>query len=197
VRDLNTDGQGVSYAQLEKHLLENYTPRKSQNYSASFIKSYVRDGVNRYNHLSHVNEGNEYSALAAPEPRARSGGGGRKGPTKAQQEKTELLQFVRDQGNVADVSQLDSNPVSSHDMVQASGRKAKSIDKMLDGLEAEGLIRCESVDGTIEGDTVRNVYLTAAGYALANEQAPEGAGSDEEQQRQEAASAATADSQDA
>lgn len=191
VRDLDK-GDGVAYSDLETHLLQNYKPKKSQNYSASFIKSYVRDGVNRYGHLSHVNEGNEYSALAAPEPRA--GGSGRKrGPSRAQQERVEMLQFVRDQGNVADVSELDSKGVTQDDMVQASGRKEKSISKMLDNLEAEGYVRTELRDSTVEGATDRHVFLTAAGYALANEAAPEGAGSEEEQVRQENAEEATAE----
>lgn len=179
-------GSGVKYADLEAELLANYTPKKSQNYSASFIKSYVRDGVNRYDHLSHTNQGVEYTALAAPEPKAR-GTGRKRGPTRADQEKTELLQFVRDQGDIADASQLDSKGVSEDDMVKASGRKVKTISKMVDGLETEGLVRTESRDGTVEGDTVRVVYLTAAGYQRANEAAPEGAGSEESVERTEAA----------
>lgn len=182
-------GQGVSYADLEKELLENYQPKKSKNYSASFIKSYVRDGVNRYGHLSHVNEGAEYSALAAPESKPRTGGS--KKPSKAQQEKVELLQFVRDQGNISDAGQLDSNSVTVDDMVNASGRQEKTISKMVDGLESEGLVRTEGRPGQVEGDTVRHVFLTQAGYVLANEAAPEGAGSEEEQVRQENVEEAT------
>lgn len=196
VRDLDK-GEGVTYEELEKHLLDNYKPKKSQNYSASFIKSYVRDGVNRYGHLSHTNEGNEYSALAAPE--AKAGGTGRKrGPSKSDQEKTELLQFVRDQGNVADAGQLDTNGVTQDDMVQASGRKEQTISKMLDNLEAEGLIRTEARDSaTVEGASDRHVFLTAAGYARANEAAPEGAGSDEEVVRQENAQEALGETESA
>jgi hypothetical protein len=191
VRDLDK-GEGVKYSDLEAHLLANYKPKKSQNYSASFIKSYVRDGVNRYGHLSHTNEGAEYACLAAAEPKARSGKStGSKKPSRAQEEKVELLQFIRDQGNVADAGQLDSNGVTVDVMVEASGRKEATISKMVDNLESEGLVRTESVAGTVEGDTVRNVYLTQAGYALANESAPEGAGTDEEQQRQENAAEAT------
>lgn len=187
VNQLNTEGKGVTYSELEAHLLANYTPKKSQNYSASFIKSYVRDGVNRYGHLSHDNGGHEYSALAAPEPKARRSGGGARKPTRAQQEKVELLQFIRDQGDVADISQLDAKGVSQDDMVNASGRKVKTIAKMVDNLETEGLVRTVDGEGQIEGDTVRQVYLTPAGYQMANEAAPEGAGSDEQTERQEAA----------
>lgn len=186
-------GEGVRYADLEKHLLENYTPKKSQNYSASFIKSYVRDGVNRYDHLSYTNGGHEYSALAAPEPKARTGRSRK--PSRAHQEKVELLQFVRDQGNVADASDLDTNGVTVTDMVSASGRKEKTISKMVEGLETEGLVRTEERDGTVEGDRVRHVFLTLAGYQLANEAAPDGAGSDEEQQRQENVAEASAETQ--
>lgn len=188
VDKLNT-GSGVTYAELESHLLSNYTPKKSKNYSASFIKSYVRDGVNRYGHLAHENGGHEYSALAAPEPKARSGGS-RRGPSRASQEKGELLRFIRDQGDVRDVSELDAKGVTQYDIVQASGRKEKTIAKMVDGLETEGLVRTSDGPGQIEGETVRNVFLTAAGYQLANEAAPEGAGSDEQTERVEAAAEA-------
>lgn len=193
VSQLDT-GNGVSYTDLESHLLKNYAPKKSKNYSASFIKSYVRDGVNRYGHLSHVNEGHEYSALAAPEAKARGTGRSKK-PSKAQQEKVELLQFVRDQGNVSDVGQLDTSGVTVDDMVNASGRQEKTISKMVESLETEGLVKTESRPGAVEGDNVRHVFLTAAGYQLANEAAPEGAGSEEEQVRQENAQEATSESQ--
>jgi hypothetical protein len=177
-------GQGVKYSDLERHLLENYTPKKSQNYSASFIKSYVRDGVNRYDHLSHTSGGHEYSCLAAPEPKARTGG--TRKPGRAEKEKTEILQFVRDQANIADQSELDAKSVTTDDMVRASGRKAKTINKMVDDLQTAGLVRTEDSESTVvAGDTERKVFLTPAGYVRANEAAPEGAGSDEETVRQE------------
>lgn len=187
VSELDT-GEGVTYADLEAKMLRDYTPGKSSNYSASYIKSYVRDGVNKYDHLSYE-PGHTYEALAAPERKARAsgGGGGRRSTvSKAAQERTEMLQFIRDQGQVTDISQIDGTQISAEDFAEASGRKQKSIDKMLTALETEGLVRIEGREGNVEGDVVRYVFLTPAGYAAANEAHPEGAGSEEVTQAAEA-----------
>lgn len=183
VSELDT-GEGVTYPKLEEHMLRSFTPGKSSNYSASYIKSYVRDGVNKYGHLSHES-GHSYSALAAPEKKERTARARR--PSKASQERMDMLRFIRDQGQVTDSSQLDNTQISAEDFAAASGRKQKTIDRMLDELQNEGLVRIDSRDGNVEGDVVRYVFLTPAGYAKINEAVPEGAGSDEVTERTESA----------
>jgi DNA-binding MarR family transcriptional regulator len=164
VRDLD-QGEGVSYADLEKHLLENFKPKKSQGYGPSYIKAYVRDAVNRYGHLSNENQGHEYSAIAAPEPKPKAP----KKLTKAQQAELDSLNFIRNKGEVAGEEDLDKSQITVQDFVTETGKKTKTVEKQLAAMEKDGLIRTETVAGNEEGESSVYVYLTSAGLAKISE----------------------------
>lgn len=167
VRDLNTNGEGVAYVDLEKYMLENYNPKKSQGYGPSYIGAYVRDGVNRYGHLSHENEGHEYSAISAPEKKASEPKP--KKLTKAQQAEIDTLNFIRTRGEVSDAGDLDSTQITVQDFVTELGKKTKTVEKQVEKLEGEGLVRTEIVDGNNPGESSTYVYLTQAGLARLQE----------------------------
>lgn len=152
-------GNGVSYADLEKYLLANFQPKKSQGYGASYIKAYVRDGVNRYAHLSHTDDGHEYSAIAAPEPKAKAP----KKLTKAQQGEIDALNFIRTKGEVSDAGDLDSTQITAQDFVTETGKKAKTVDTMIGKLEEQGLVRTEQREDS------KYVFLTTAGFSKLQE----------------------------
>lgn len=160
VRDLD-QGEGVSYADLEKHLLENFKPKKSQGYGPSYIKAYVRDAVNRYGHLSNENQGHEYSAIAAPEPKPKAP----KKLTKAQQAELDSLNFIRNKGEVQGEDDLDKSQITVQDFVTETGKKTKTVEKQLAAMEKDGLVRTETVAGNEEGESSVYVYLTSAGLA--------------------------------
>jgi DNA-binding MarR family transcriptional regulator len=162
VRDLDK-GEGVSYADLEKHLLANFQPRKSQGYGPSYIKAYVRDAVNRYGHLSHENGGYEYSATAAPEPKAKEAKP--KKLTKAQQADIDALNFIRTRGEVADTGDLDNTQITIQDFVTETGKKTKTIEKQVTALSEAGLVRTESREGAEGGEGSTYVFLTPAGLS--------------------------------
>ena len=164
VRDLD-QGEGVSYQDLEKHLLENFQPKKSQGYGPSYIKAYVRDAVNRYGHLSNEAGGHEYSSIAAPEPKPKAP----KKLTKAQQAELDSLNFIRNKGEVNDESDLDKSQITVQDFVTETGKKTKTVEKQLAAMEKDGLVRTESVQGNEEGESSVYVYLTAAGLAKIGE----------------------------
>ena len=155
-------GEGVSYEDLEAYMLANYTPTKSKNYDGSFIKSYVRDAVGKFGYLSHENLGAEYTAVAPVEKKAASEPK-EKPLTKAQKAGIELLAVIRDKGEVSDVSELDSSKITVETLVQETKKKTKTIEKMVSDLEAAGNVRSEQVEDSTY------VFLTAAGFALANE----------------------------
>lgn len=165
-RDLNK-GEGVSYADLEAHLLANFTPRKSQGYGASYVKAYVRDAVNKYGHLSYEDNGHEYSSIAAPEPKAKEPKA--KKLTKAQQADIDALNFIRTRGEVSDAGDLDSTQITIQDFVTEGGRKTKTVEKQVKALEDGGFVRTETRDGNVEGESSTYVYLTPAGLARLNE----------------------------
>lgn len=175
VRDLDK-GDGVSYAELEKHLLDNFQPKKSQGYGASYVKAYVRDGVNRYGHLSYENGGHEYSAIAAPEKKAAEAKP--KKLTKAQIEEISMLAFIRDRGEVQDAGDVDNTQITVQDFVTETGKKTKTVENKLTKLESEGLVRTEQRDGNEEGTKSTYVFLTAAGLARVNEQDAANAGTE-------------------
>lgn len=159
-------GDGVSYEDLEAYLLKNFTPRKSQGYGPSYIKAYVRDGVNRYGHLSHES-GNEYSAIAAPEPKAKTPKA--KKLTKAEQANVDTLNFIRTRGEIEDAADLDGTQITVQDFVTETGKKTKTVENQIAKLEKDGLVRTESVDGNDPGESSTYVYLTQAGLARLNE----------------------------
>jgi DNA-binding MarR family transcriptional regulator len=152
-------GEGVSYADLEKHMIANWAPKKSQGYGPSYVKAYVRDAVNRYGHLSHTDDGHEYSSIAAPEPKPKAP----KKLTKAQQAEIEALNFIRTKGEVSDAGDLDSTQITTQDFVTETGKKAKTVDKMVDSLEGQGLVRKEQREDSTY------VFLTQAGLARLQE----------------------------
>jgi DNA-binding MarR family transcriptional regulator len=171
------EGEGVPYAKLEDHLLRNYTPAKSANYGPSFIKSYVRDAVNKYDLLSYENGGHEYSADAAPAARTKTAEPRK--PSKARVEQLEVLKFIRDAGEVADAGDVDNTQITAADIASELGKRRKTIDTKVEQLVTEGLARTEDEPTTGENAVVTHVYLTAAGLAAVNAMYPEGAESSE------------------
>src|ERR1043166_926177 len=166
VQALDT-GSGVPYATLEEYLLRNYTPAKSQNYNSRFIKSYVRDAVNKYGHLSYVDEKHEYKAEAGPQPRTPRGP---KRPSKAKLETLSVLKFIRDAGEVADAGDVDNTQITPQDIANELGKRQPWVDTRVERAVEEGYARVETTEGQ---PTL--VYLTAAGYAAVNAEYPEGA----------------------
>lgn len=167
VRDLDK-GEGVSYSDLEKHLLDNFSPAKSQSYGPSYIKSYVRDGLLKYKHLSHEDIGAEYEAIQ-PAPKKEKAP---KKPTKAQQAQGQYLGFIRDAGEIADASDLDSTQITLEDVVSGTNRKMKTVKSNIAKLEEAGLVRTEDRDGNEEGDTITYIFLTEAGLERLGEMEP-------------------------
>ena len=160
VADLDK-GEGVSYADLEKHMLENFKPAKSESYGPSFIKSYVRDAVNKFGYLSHEDQGHKYEVLApvekkADEPKPKKF-------TKRDNEKLDTLAFVRDRGEVGDVSEIDSTKITSVSIMEETKKKQKTVDKLVEDLEKDGFVRTETVDDSTY------VFLTATGLSYVNE----------------------------
>ena len=162
-------GAGVAYQDLEDYLLQNYTPAKSQNYSGSFVKSYVRDAVNKYGYLSYENGGHDYAAEAAPTPKEPRP----KRVSKARREQLELMKWIRDAGEVAHAGDVDNTQITPDDIAGELGRRRNWVDSRVKELCDEGLLRVEENDGS---PTL--VYLTAAGYAAVNAEYPEGAASE-------------------
>lgn len=177
VRELDS-GDGVSYEDLEKWMLENFKPNKAATFGPSYIKSYVRDALHRYGYLSHENEGHEYAYMASAEKKAAPKK--KKKMTKAQQAEVDLLTFIRDQGEVSDVGDIDSTQISIQDFVTGTNKKTKTIEKNVAKLEEQGDVRTETVDGNEEGTTTIYVYLTPAGFARLSEAAEADAESTEE-----------------
>lgn len=168
-------GDGVPYADLEKHLLDNFTPKKSQGYGASYIGAYVRDAVNRYGHLTHEGDAAvEYSAIAAPEPKAKTPRV--KKLTKAQQGEIDMLNFIRTKGEVADAGDLDGTQITVQDFVTETSKKTKTVESAIGKLEKDGLVRTESVAGNEEGQNSTYVFLTQAGLARLQEVDSQGTG---------------------
>ena len=156
VSELNT-GEGVSYADLETYLLANYKPAKSANYNASFIKSYVRDNVNKFGHLSHEDLGLEYSAIAAPE-KAAPAEKPAKAPTKAQVARLAILGVVARLGEVSTAAEILDSKVTIADLVTDTKRKQKTLEKDVEQLEKDGLVSTDKVDDSVY------VFLTEAGF---------------------------------
>jgi DNA-binding MarR family transcriptional regulator len=155
-------GDGVSYADLEKHLLENFSPKKSQGYGPSYIRAYVRDAVQRYGHLvNEADKAEEYSSIAAPEPKAKASKP--KKLTKAQQAELDALNFIRERGEVSDAGDIDNTQITVQDFVTETGKKTKTVEKQIDKLEKDGLVRTESREDSIY------VFLTQAGFSRLQE----------------------------
>jgi DNA-binding MarR family transcriptional regulator len=173
VRDLDK-GEGVSYQDLEKHMLENWAPKKSQGYGASYIKAYVRDAVNRYDHLGYEDKGHEYGALAAPEPKPKPP----KKLTKAQQAEIDSLNFIRTRGEISDAGDLDGTQITVQDFVTETGKKTKTVEKQLATLEKDGFVRTESKAGNEGEEPSVYVFLTQAGLARLNEAEAQAEGSE-------------------
>jgi DNA-binding MarR family transcriptional regulator len=166
VRDLD-QGEGVSYADLEAHMLANFAPKKSQGYGASYVKAYVRDGVNKYGHLSYEDGGHSYSAVAAPEKKAAAPKA--KKLTKAQQAEVDTLNFIRTRGEVADAGDIDSSQITIADLVTETGKKTKTVTTQVEKLEKDGLVRSETREGNEGEQDSIYVYLTQAGFAKLQE----------------------------
>lgn len=162
VRDLDK-GEGVTYPELEAHLLSNFTPKKSQGYGASYVKAYVRDGVNKYGHLSYEDGKHEYSAVAAPEKKAAAPKA--KKLTKAQQSDVDTLNFIRTRGEVNDAGDLDSSQITVADLVTETGKKNKTVITQVERLEKEGLVRSETREGNEGEQDSIYVFLTTTGLA--------------------------------
>lgn len=167
VKALNT-GTGVPYGTLEEHLLRNYTPGKSANYGAPFIKSYVRDAVSKYDYLSHTDEGHDYEVVPLVAKKAAKP----KAPSKNRLHELEILRVIRDEGQVSDAGDVDNTQFTPEDIAEELGRTQKTVDASIKALAEEGNLRLESVDGNKPGDKVTYVYLTAQGYATLNEAVP-------------------------
>lgn len=164
VRDLD-QGEGVAYADLEKHLLDNFKPGKSQGYGPSYIKAYVRDAVHRYGHLSNDNGGHEYSAIAKPEPKPKAP----KKLTKAQQAEIDMLNFIRTRGEIGDTGDLDGTQITVQDFVTETGKKTKTVEKNISKLEEQGLVRTEQRGGEEGQEGSTYVFLTPAGLSRLQE----------------------------
>ncbi len=156
VQQLDT-GEGVLYPVLEKHLLENYTPAKSANYNASFVKSYVRDAVNKYGFLSYDNGGHAYAAEAGPVARAKTERAPR--VSKAKAEVLSVLEFIRTAGEVAGAEDVRNTNITPADVAQELGKRRNWVDGRVAAGVADGLLSLETENGQ------ELVYLTADGYA--------------------------------
>jgi len=163
VSELNS-GDGVMYADLEKHMLDNFKPAKSENYGASYIKAYVRDAVNKFGYLSHDDLGAEYEVLAPAEKKVAEEKP--KKLTKADNAKLDALVFVRDRGEVADEGDLDSTQITTVSMMEETKKKQKTVDKLVEDMEKDGFVRTEKVDDSVY------VFLTPVGYSHVNEHRP-------------------------
>jgi hypothetical protein len=157
-------GEGVSYADLEKHMLENFKPAKSENYNSAYVKAYVRDAVNKFGHLSHENLGNKYEVVAPVVKEAKEAAP--KKPTKAEIAKLDVLSVIRNVGEVADESDLDSTKVTAATIMETTKKKQKTIDGIIAALSTDGLVRTEAVDDSTY------VFLTPTGYSFVQEHAP-------------------------
>jgi len=156
VRDLDK-GEGVSFADLSEKMLSEYTPAKSNNYNESFVKSYVRDAVNKFGHLSHEDLGLEYAATAAAEKKEPAAPKIKKS-TKADQARTDLLSAVAKLGEVTDVSEIADSKVTIADLITETKRKQKTLEKDLDILSKDGLVTLEKIEESVY------VFLTEAGF---------------------------------
>lgn len=171
VHELNS-GDGVAYEDLEKHVLENFKPAKSGNYGPSYVKAYVRDAVNKYGYLSHEDLGVAYETIA-PAEKKTSEEKPRK-LTKAQIAKNDLLRFVQTRGEINSVDEINESQVDIAAIVQETKKKTKTVEKMVEELKSEGLVRTGQV-----GESTY-VYLTEAGWSHLN-----GSSSEESETREE------------
>jgi hypothetical protein len=163
VNELNT-GEGVSYTDLEAHMLENFKPAKSANYDGAYVKSYVRDAVNKFGYLSHEDLGAEYTVVA-PAEKAEAEPVAKK-LTKADKARLDVLAFVRDKGEVSDESDLDATKITTETIVSETKKKQKTVDGMIAALAESDFVRTEEVEGATY------VFLTPAGLKHVNENAP-------------------------
>jgi DNA-binding MarR family transcriptional regulator len=158
----NPGGDGVAYKDLEEYLVKNFQPKKSQGYGPSYVRAYVRDAVQRYGHLTNdADKAVEYSSIAAPEPKAKTPKA--KKLTKAQQGEIDALNFIRTRGEISDAGDLDNTQITVQYFVTETGKKTKTVEKMVEGLEKDGLVRTESREDSTY------VFLTQAGLSRLQE----------------------------
>lgn len=157
-------GDGVSYDDLEAHLLTNFKPNKSKTYDASYVKSYVRDAVNKFGYLSHEDIGASYEIVTTAEKTPAQAKV--KAPTKAQVAQNEVLAFIRDRGDVVDVNDVDDTQFTAEMIMQELKKKQKTVDTMVAALVKATYLRTEEVDGTTY------VYLTPEGLEHVNAVSP-------------------------
>lgn len=167
VKALDT-GTGVPYGALEEHLLRNYSPGKSANYGAPFIKSYVRDAVSKYDYLAHTDKGHDYEVIPLVAKKAAKP----KAPSKNRLHDLEILRVIRDEGEVSDAGDVDNTQFTPEDIAEELKRTQKTVDATIQVLAKEGNLRLETVEGNKPGDKVTYVYLTAQGYGVLNEAIP-------------------------
>lgn len=149
-------GEGVTYDALEAYLLANYTPSKSKNYNGSFIKSYVRDAVNKYGFLTQTEEGHTYTVETSPEPKPRAA----KAPrvSKSREDMLSVLRFIREAGEVSGPDDVNQTNITVEDIAQELERRKNWVELRVESAVAEGL-------ATLVVEEGRNmVYLTAEGY---------------------------------
>lgn len=158
-------GEGVTYDALEAYLLENYTPSKSKNYNGSFIKSYVRDAVNKYGFLTQEDGGHTYSVEASPEAKPRAA----KAPrvNKSREDMLSVLRFICEAGEVAGPHDVRQTNITVEDIAQELDRRKNWVELRVESAVSEGLAELSVEEG-------RNlVYLTAAGYEAVAPEATE------------------------
>lgn len=151
VRDLDS-GAGVAYSDLEAAFIANFKARSAKSVDSAYVRSYVRDAVNKYSHLSQETA-SEYTVteVAAKEPKAPS-------TPKASPVNDEVVSFIRERGEVNTVEEIDLSQISVQTIVEETKRKTKTIMAAIEAMEAEGLVRTEQVDDSVY------VYLTEAGF---------------------------------
>lgn len=150
VRDLQNEGEGAQYSDVEANMLANFKPKNAKKYDASYVKAYTRDAVTKFNYLSQ-DAASEYSVQ---EPKSRSSA------DKPSEEglKMEILQFIREKGEVSNVEEIDASQITIETLSSELGKKSKTITKAVSELESEGLVRTEQREASVY------VYLTEEGW---------------------------------
>lgn len=170
-------GSGVLYPQLEEYLLKNYTPAKSANYNGSFVKSYVRDAVNKYEYLSYADGGHEYKAETAPQAKPKQARAPR--VSKAQQEVLQVLGFIHTAGEVEGPDDVGNTVITIEDVAQELNKRRNWVEGRVATAVEQGLATLEEENGK------KLVYLTANGYNAVAPQATDSSETSEQTAEEE------------